>query len=71
MVSSIPPFRLTAVALNMSNVGRTGMGTIDITIDRWSTDERNALLTKQKQVVELENYASEPVRLNNVRIEKR
>ena len=165
-----PPFRLTAVALNMSNVGRTGMGTIDITIDRWSTDaERNTLLTtffergpeklldalqearpvgrisapgrlawdlrfarqvplaegatqiviltdrpvgfwearnrprtsdypftlidlriardgtgegkasvatritfnKQKQVVELENYASEPVRLNNVRIEKR
>ena len=40
------PLRLTATALNMSNVGRAAMGTIDIRIERWSTDaERQALLT--------------------------
>ena len=41
-----PPFRLTALAVNMSNVGRAGAGAIDIAIDRWSTEqERKDLLT--------------------------
>jgi hypothetical protein len=47
-VSTQPPLpvRLTAFAVNMSNVGPTKAGTIEITIDRWSTDaERQGLLT--------------------------
>ena len=40
------PERYTAMAVNMSNVGRTGAGTIEIAVDRWSTDaERDRLLT--------------------------
>lgn len=40
------PLRLTAFAVNMSNVGRGGSGTVDITVTRWSTDaERKTLLT--------------------------
>ena len=40
------PLRLSAVAVNMSNVGRTGASRVDITINRWSTDEeRQGLLT--------------------------
>jgi hypothetical protein len=40
------PERFTAMAVNMSNVGRSGAGTIDIAVDRWSTDaERDRLLT--------------------------
>jgi hypothetical protein len=40
------PVRLTAFAVNMSNVGRPGGSRIDIRIDRWSTDaERQGLLT--------------------------
>ena len=40
------PERFTALAVNMSNVGRSGAGTIDIAVDRWSTDaERDKLLT--------------------------
>ncbi len=40
------PLRLTAVAVNMSNVGRAGASRLDITINRWSTDaERQGLLT--------------------------
>ena len=35
--SSIAEYR--AVAVNMSNVGRTGMTTLDIGIERWTTDE--------------------------------
>ena len=38
------PLRLTSFAVNMSNVGRAHSGTIDITVERWTTDEeRNAL----------------------------
>ena len=41
------PLRLTAFAVNMSNVGRGGAaGTIDFTVDRWSTAaERDKLLS--------------------------
>ena len=40
------PLRLSAFAVNMSNVGPTGATRIDITIQRWSTDaERQGLLT--------------------------
>jgi hypothetical protein len=40
------PERFTALAVNMSNVGRSGAGTIEIAVDRWSTDaERDRLLT--------------------------
>jgi hypothetical protein len=40
------PERYTALAVNMSNVGRTGAGTIEIAVDRWSTDaERDRLMS--------------------------
>jgi len=40
------PLRLTAFAVNMSNMGRGGANTVLITIDRWSTDEeREQLMT--------------------------
>ena len=40
------PERFTAMAVNMSNVGRAGAGTIEIAVDRWSTDaERDRLVT--------------------------
>ena len=40
------PERYTALAVNMSNVGRGGAGTIEIAVDRWSTDaERDKLMT--------------------------
>jgi len=39
------PLRMTAFAVNMSNVGRGGANTVDIQIDRWSTDaERQQLV---------------------------
>jgi hypothetical protein len=33
------PFRMTAFAVNMSGVGRGGATTLQIAIERWSTDE--------------------------------
>jgi hypothetical protein len=40
------PERFTALAVNMSNVGRTGATTVQITVNRWSTDaERDRLMT--------------------------
>src|SRR6184192_3332093 len=40
------PERFTALAVNMSNVGRTGAGTVEMVVNRWSTDaERDKLLT--------------------------
>lgn len=40
------PVRLTAFAVNMSNVGRPGGVVVDIRIQRWSTDaERQGLVT--------------------------
>lgn len=40
------PVRLTAFAVNMSNVGTGASGTVDFTINRWSTDaERDRLLS--------------------------
>jgi hypothetical protein len=40
------PLRLTAFAVNMSNVGPGGSGTLDIVVERWSTDaERQTLMT--------------------------
>jgi len=39
------PIRFTANAVNMSDVGPTGSGTVVIEVDRWSTDaERDKLL---------------------------
>ena len=38
--------RFTAMAVNMSNVGKSGAGVVDIAVNRWSTDaERDRLLT--------------------------
>jgi hypothetical protein len=40
------PERFTALAVNMGTAGRAGAGTVDIQVDRWSTDaERDTLLT--------------------------
>jgi hypothetical protein len=40
------PLRLSAFAVNMSNVGTGAAGTVDMTITRWSTDaERDRLLS--------------------------
>ena len=40
-----PVLSLTAIAVNMSGVGRTGrMETLQIVIERWSTDEERAML---------------------------
>jgi len=40
------PERFTALAVNMSNVGRPGAQTVEIVVNRWSTDaERDRLLT--------------------------
>jgi hypothetical protein len=40
------PFRMTAFAVNLSGVGRTRPTTLDIVIERWSTDEeKDKLLT--------------------------
>jgi hypothetical protein len=39
------PLRLTAIALDPSNVGSSQAGTLEITVERWSTDaERQRLL---------------------------
>jgi hypothetical protein len=38
------PLRLTAFAVNMSGVGRTGAQTLQIVIERWSTDEERKRL---------------------------
>jgi hypothetical protein len=37
-----PVLRLTAFAVNMTGVGRTGAGTLQIAIERWSTDAERA-----------------------------
>ena len=39
-----PVLQLRAFAVNMSGVGRGHAGTLDITIERWSTDEERAKL---------------------------
>ena len=40
-----PSLRMSAVAVNMSNVGRGGANVVDIEIDRWSTEaERDDLI---------------------------
>ena len=39
-----PVLQLRAFAVNMSGVGRAHAGTLDITIERWSTDEERAKL---------------------------
>jgi hypothetical protein len=51
VVSATPVVRYRAVAVNMSNVGAPGLFPLDITIERWTTDEelarlRDALLEK-------------------------
>ena len=38
------PVSYRAFAVNMSNVGRTGADSIDITINRWTTEAEAALL---------------------------
>jgi hypothetical protein len=39
-----PVLRLTAFAVNMTGVGRGGAGTLQIAIERWSTDAERAAL---------------------------
>ncbi len=44
------PERFTALAVNIGTPGRTGAGTVEIQVDRWSTDEdRDKLLTVLKE----------------------
>lgn len=44
------PQRFTALAANLSNVGPQGAGTVEIAIERWSTDaERDRLMTTFQQ----------------------
>jgi len=38
------PFRMSAVAINMSGVGRPGAESLQIVIERWSTDEERTAL---------------------------
>lgn len=38
------PFRMTAFAVNMSGVGRSGATTLQIAIENWSTDEQRTAL---------------------------
>jgi hypothetical protein len=38
------PLRFNAIAVNMSNVGPRGQQRLDITVNRWSTDEERARL---------------------------
>jgi hypothetical protein len=44
-----PVEQLTAFAVDMSNMSRARTGTVDITIDRWSTDEERNRLTAALQ----------------------
>ena len=39
-----PVLRLTAFAVNMTGIGRGGAGTLQIVIERWSTDAERAAL---------------------------
>jgi hypothetical protein len=50
-IAKEPVLRLTAFAVDMSNMaGRTRTGTVDIVIDRWSTDqERDQLLAALRE----------------------
>jgi len=44
------PERFTALAVNMGTPGRAGAGTVEIQVDRWSTDaDRDKLLTVLKE----------------------
>src|SRR5262245_26003682 len=44
------PMRLTAMAVNLSGVGRATPQRLDLVVERWSTDaERNALLETLKK----------------------
>jgi hypothetical protein len=46
LAAADPVAKLTAYAINMSNIGGGGSSTVYITIDRWSTDaERDSLRT--------------------------
>jgi hypothetical protein len=48
--SNSPRERFTAIAVNVSTVGRTGAQPIDITINRWTTDaERDRLVSIFKE----------------------
>lgn len=44
--TNMPAERFTAVAVNMGDVGRQGAGTVEMVVDRWSSEsETQALLT--------------------------
>ena len=50
IASSALPARFTAVAVNVSTVGRNGATPVDITINRWTSDpERDRLVTMFKE----------------------
>jgi hypothetical protein len=44
--SNMPPEKYRAFAVNMSGVGRSGSGTVDIVIERWSTEAERENLIK-------------------------
>jgi hypothetical protein len=49
--SNSPRERFTAIAVNISNVGRTGATPLDIVIERWTTDEeRDQLMAVFKEL---------------------
>jgi hypothetical protein len=50
VASNSPREKFTAVAVNVSNVGRSGATPVDITINRWTTDEeRDKLMSIFKE----------------------
>jgi hypothetical protein len=50
VASNTPREEFTAFAVNISNVGRTGATTVDITVDRWTSDaERDQIMEVFKQ----------------------
>ena len=71
---------IEAFAVNMSNIGTGSSQVVMLDIDQWSTDRKreslidtmlqsgqDAHFDKKDNRIELENYASEPVRLQNVK----
>jgi hypothetical protein len=68
--SNAPPESFTALAVNMSNVGRTGTATVDIDIKRWTSDEeRDRLMAifKEQGPEKLLSALSDTPRVGTIR----
>jgi hypothetical protein len=64
--SATDEVRIEGWAVNMSNIAPGTNQRIQITIDRWTSP-----FDKRNNAIELENYSSQPVRLNNLTIDTR